>query len=174
MLMDAWTEQHLGKTYDESGNWAATGQLIRPLFDTLLSEDFFKLPPPKSTGRDLFNLIWLEKFLQPHLRTEDVQRTLLELTTASIANSVKSECAGVSEIYLCGGGAHNQFLVQRLLEILHPVKISLTDEIGIGVNRVEAAAFAWLARQTLRMAPGNLPEVTGAKEARILGAIYPG
>jgi anhydro-N-acetylmuramic acid kinase len=173
MLMDAWTERHLGKAYDESGNWAVTGQIIPLLLDELLADAFFRQAPPKSTGRDLFNLIWLENFLLPEYRAADVQRTLLELTASSIASAVKSDCAGADEVYLCGGGAHNQLLVQRLQQLLHPVKIALSDKLGISVNWVEATAFAWLARQTLLQLPGNLPEVTGAKGPRILGAIYP-
>lgn len=172
MLMDAWAERHLGKAYDESGQWAARGQVIPTLLEALLTEAFFKLAPPKSTGRDLFNIIWLEKFLHPDFKAVDVQRTLLELTATSIANAINNYGTKVDEIYLCGGGAHNHTLVKRLQQLLHPIKIALSDELGIGVNWVEAAAFAWLARQTLIQQPGNLPEVTGAKAARILGAIY--
>lgn len=172
MLMDAWAERHLGKPYDESGLWAATGQVITALLDELLTEPFFKLAPPKSTGRDLFSLGWLEEHLPPDFKTADIQRTLLELTASSIANAVKTYCGNVNEIYLCGGGAHNHLLVERLRQLLHPARISLSDALGISVNWVEAAAFAWLARQTLLKQPGNLPEVTGAKAARILGAIY--
>ena len=172
MLMDAWAERHLGNAYDESGRWASTGQVIDELLDKLLAHPFFIQPPPKSTGRDTFNLPWLTQHLRPDDAAEDVQRTLLELTARSTAMAVTEYCGAVDEIYLCGGGAHNHALLQRLQQLLHPVKIGLSDDLGIGVNWVEAAAFAWLARQTMHQAPGNLPEVTGAKGARILGAIY--
>jgi anhydro-N-acetylmuramic acid kinase len=172
MLMDAWAEQHLGKAYDESGNWASTGQIIDELLDALLAHPFFKQTPPKSTGRDMFNLPWLEHYLQADYAAADVQRTLLELTAQTIAMSIKEYCGAVSEIYLCGGGAHNQLLVHRLQQLLHPVKIGMSDALGINADWVEAAAFAWLARQAVHQLPGNLPAVTGAKGERILGAIY--
>jgi anhydro-N-acetylmuramic acid kinase len=172
MLMDAWAEQHLGKAYDESGNWASTGQIIDGLLDALLAHPFFKQTPPKSTGRDMFNLPWLAHYLQADYAAADVQRTLLELTAQTIAMSIKEYCGAVSEIYLCGGGAHNQLLVHRLQQLLHPVKIGMSDALGINADWVEAAAFAWLARQAVHQLPGNLPAVTGAKGERILGAIY--
>jgi anhydro-N-acetylmuramic acid kinase len=172
MLMDAWVELHLGKAYDESGDWAATGKVIDVLLDNLLAHPFFSQPPPKSTGRDLFNLAWLKQQLGPDHKPADVQRTLLELTARSIASAVKQYCGRPDEIYLCGGGANNQALLHRLQQLLHPVKIKLSDELGIGLDWVEAAAFAWLARQTMHQSTASLPEVTGAKGARILGAIY--
>lgn len=172
MLMDAWAELHLGKAYDESGNWAATGRVIDALLDKLLAHPFFSQSPPKSTGRDLFNLTWLKQHLQPDYKPADVQRTLLEFTARSIASAVMQYCGKPGEIYLCGGGANNRALLRCLQQMLHPVKIKLSDELGIGVDWVEAAAFAWLARQTMRQSTASLPEVTGAKGARILGAIY--
>lgn len=172
MLMDAWAELHLGKVYDASGDWANTGQVIDALLDELLAHPFFSQPPPKSTGRDLFNLAWLKRQLQPDYKPADVQRTLLEFTARGIASAVSQYCGKPDEIYLCGGGANNQALLQRLQQLLHPVKIKLSDELDIGVDWVEAAAFAWLARQTMRQSTASLPEVTGAKGARMLGAIY--
>ena len=177
MLMDAWAERHLGKRYDESGNWAANGQVIPDLLERLLAEPFFTQVPPKSTGRDLFSLSWLEQYLQSHYQPADVQRTLLELTAASIADAVRQYCqsdaAGMpDEIYLCGGGAYNSALFQCLRRLLQPVNIYMSDALGISVSWVEATAFAWLAKQTLHRLPGNLPAVTGAKGSRILGAVY--
>lgn len=173
MLMDAWTWKHLGKIYDENGSWALSGKVIPSLLDALLAHPYFRRVPPKSTGRDLFNLDWLQQYLKPRFSAQDVQRSLLELTAHSITNAIRDFCGNVQEIYLCGGGAYNQALTQRLQQMLHPVKIGLTDDLGIEANRVEAAAFAWLARQTLLQAPGNLPDVTGARGPRVLGAIYP-
>ena len=177
MLMDAWAERHLGKRYDESGNWAANGQVIPDLLERLLAEPFFTQVPPKSTGRDLFSLSWLEQYLESHYQPADVQRTLLELTAASIADAVRQYCqsdaAGMpDEIYLCGGGAYNSALFQCLQLLLQPVNIYMSDALGISVSWVEATAFAWLAKQTLHRLPGNLPAVTGAKGPRILGAVY--
>lgn len=173
MLMDAWAEKHTGKRFDEDGNWAMSGEVIDELLNQLLSHDFFKLPPPKSTGRDLFSLYWLGAYLQNDYAPQDVQRTLLAFTAQSIADAVSKHAPNTQEIYLCGGGAFNNALILHLRQMLHPVKIELTDILGINVSAVEAAAFAWLARQTLLKAPGNLPCVTGADGLRILGAIYP-
>ncbi len=172
MLMDAWVELHLGKAYDEAGGWAAAGKVVDALLGELLAHPFCSQSPPKSTGRDLFNLAWLRRYLKPDYKPVDVQRTLLEFTARSIASAVTQYCGKPDEIYLCGGGANNQSLLQSLQQLLHPVKIRLSDELGVGVDWVEAAAFAWLARQTMRQSTGSLPEVTGAKGARILGAIY--
>lgn len=172
MLMDAWIQRHINQPFDESGNWAATGKVIDSLLQQLLDHSYFHASPPKSTGRDLFSLRWLETFLKPGYTPPDVQRTLLEFTARSIADAVDQYCSGTEEIYLCGGGAYNALLAQRLQQQLPAVKTGLTDELGIPVNWVEAAAFAWLARQTMHHQPGNLPAVTGAQGPRILGAIY--
>lgn len=173
MLMDAWIYQTLGHAYDDNGNWAASGKLIHPLLDKLISEPYFTQPPPKSTGRDLFNLAWLLPQLDKQYSATDIQRTLLELTARTIARAIEKHCINANEVYLCGGGAYNQFLISRLRDLLPPVKIELSDALGIAVNSVEGAAFAWLACQTMQYKPGNFPAVTGAKGPRILGAIYP-
>ena len=173
MLMDAWASRHLGKAYDESGHWAASGFIIEELLATLLDNDFFSQSPPKSTGRDLFNLPWLEQYLQSGYKAADVQRTLLELTACTIATAIDTHCTPAEEAYICGGGAHNHALLQRLQYLLPSMKIALTDELGMQADWVEAAAFAWLAKRTLQREPGNLPAVTGASGLRILGAIHP-
>jgi anhydro-N-acetylmuramic acid kinase len=173
LLLDAWTALHLGQPYDKDGAWASSGHPIPELLQQLLTEPFFAAPPPKSTGRDLFNLPWLEHFLSPDFAPADVQATLLELTAKGIAAAILEHCSTASEIYLCGGGAHNGALVRRLNLSLPNRSIALTDDLGVKADWVEAFAFAWLARQTLNGNPGNLPEVTGARGTRILGAIYP-
>ena len=173
MLMDAWTQRHLGKAYDESDHWAETGNVIDELLAQLLAHVFFQMAPPKSTGRELFNLQWLEQFLKPDHKAVDVQRTLLELTVQSIATAITAYCPTASEAYICGGGARNQVLMQRLQQCLPTVRIGLTDDLGVPADWVEAVAFAWLARQAMHRQPGNLPAVTGATGLRILGAIYP-
>lgn len=173
LLMDGWALKHLGQPYDKNGQWASTGSILPELLATLLAHPFFMMAPPKSTGRDDFHMDWLESYLQPHYAAADVQATLLELTAVSIATAIQQYCANTSEIYLCGGGAFNTTLVHRLRTLLHPCSVALTNDLGIPASLVEAAAFAWLARQTLAGIPGNLPSVTGARGQRILGAIYP-
>jgi anhydro-N-acetylmuramic acid kinase len=172
-LMDAWIQRHLGKSFDKDGAWAQSGHPDDNLLNTLLADEFFSRKPPKSTGRETFHLPWVERHLTGRERPEDVQATLLALTTTSIARSVLSYCAGTTEIYLCGGGAQNRALIALLKAMLPEVPIARTDELGVGADWVEACAFAWLAHQALQRRPGNLPAVTGATGLRILGAIYP-
>ena len=167
VLMDAWIHAH-------QGVWAATGSVNQALLNHLLSEPFFSAPPPKSTGRDLFHLTWLESQLKsfPALRAEDVQATLVALTTHSIADAIQHHAANCDAVYVCGGGAYNSQLMQSLQKQLS-VPVNSTDALGISPSHVEALAFAWLAKQFCERKPGNLPSVTGAKGNRILGALYP-
>jgi anhydro-N-acetylmuramic acid kinase len=172
LLMDAWCMQHLGKPYDDNGAWAASGNVQPALLEQMLAEPYFALPPPKSSGRDLFNLAWLQNKLTGNERTEDVQKTLLELTCRSIALAIQKHCHGATEIYLCGGGAHNQTLHNRLAVLLPDLNVKTTDTLGVNGDYLEAIAFAWLAQQALHGKPANLPLVTGAKHPCILGAVY--
>jgi anhydro-N-acetylmuramic acid kinase len=173
MLMDAWTRRHLGTSFDRDGAWARSGSCIAGLLNSLLAHDFFSRTPPKSTGRELFNLVWLDRYLSGKENPADVQATLLDLTALSIAQSIKAYCRDVKEIYVCGGGAANSALMSRLTTEMTGVPIETTSKLGIDPDWVEACAFAWLARQALLLRPGNLPAVTGAKATRVLGAIYP-
>lgn len=170
LLLDHWSKTHLHRAFDENGAWAKEGKLIKTLLDAFFEDSYFEKTAPKSTGRDYFNEAWLNKHLQKSYAAQDIQRTLLELTASSIAKAIDSN---ISEIYLCGGGALNSFLVERLKTLMPKTHIQLTDVLGIPTQYVEAAAFAWLAKQTLFLKPGNIPEVTGAKGLRILGALYP-
>jgi anhydro-N-acetylmuramic acid kinase len=172
LLMDAWIHEHQGCAYDKEGAWASSGKIIVPLLEELQSESFFSDPPPKSCGRDLFNLNWLKTKLRGDESAEDVQATLLALTVHSIADSVQHYCTGAEEVYLCGGGAYNSALMRNLKESLPRCNIQLTDVLGIGANWLEAIAFAWLAQQTIKGMSANLPAATGAKHPCILGAIY--
>ena len=174
LLMDSWISQHLAERYDADGQWASSGKLISELLKRLLEEPFFEQAPPKSSGRDLFNMQWLESRLEAEYAPADVQRTLLELSIVSIAEAITNFCGEADELYICGGGAHNHALVAGLRNRLPDITVYLTDELGIPADWVEAAAFAWLASQALQQKPGNLPEVTGAKGERILGAVYAG
>jgi anhydro-N-acetylmuramic acid kinase len=173
LLLDAWIARHQGKPYDKDGAWAASGKIIPALLQKLLSESFFAAIPPKSTGRDLFNLAWLDIHLSSNEAPEDVQATLLALTGNSIAEAVQRFCAGGQEIYVCGGGAHNKALVSHLQCALPQCRIQETEILGIAADWMEAIAFAWLAQQTIHLRPANLPAVTGAKHPCVLGAIYP-
>jgi len=173
MLLDAWIKQHLNLEFDANGGWASTGDTISPLLAEMLADAYFSLIPPKSTGRDLFNNKWLNNHIgNKNYQPNDVAHTLVALTAHSIHNALKEHCAAVDEIYLCGGGAKNGLLVHQLKFLLGDIKLSNIDELGIGTDWAEAIAFAWLARQCLNQETANLAEVTGARGARILGAIY--
>ena len=169
-LMDLWVADHLGQPFDAAGAWAASGAVIPALLTALLAEPYFAMPPPRSTGRDLFNRSWLTRHLAAEMRPQDVQATLLELTAQSIVQSVP---AVTQELLVCGGGALNTALMARLQTLLPTVNVLSTDARGLPAMQVEAAAFAWLAMRFVQRLPGNLPAVTGAAGPRILGAFYP-
>ena len=173
LLMDAWIEHHKGLRYDEAGAWASQGQVQPELLRCLLTDDFFAANPPKSCGRDEFNISWLERHLAGSERPEDVQATLLELTAIAATQAIGRWCDGPDELYVCGGGARNQALMARLQYHMPDCRVASTDFLGQPADWVEAVAFAWLAWRTLCGAPGNLPEVTGAKGPRVLGGIFP-
>jgi anhydro-N-acetylmuramic acid kinase len=173
LLMDAWCMRHLGQPYDVDGAWAVSGEVLPALLERMLDEPFFALPPPKSSGRDLFNMTWLESRLKGDETAADVQATLLELTCQGIARAIRKHCRGAQEMYLCGGGAHNSALRARLATLLPKCAIDTTDSLGVSGDFLEAIAFAWLAQQTLQGKPANLPAVTGARHPCVLGAIYP-
>lgn len=172
LLMDAWVKRNLGQPYDKGGAWAATGVVIPALLQALLDEPYMLAPPPKSCGRDLFNMQWLEQKLHGKEAPCDVQATLLAFTALAISNAVLRHCQGAEEVYLCGGGAHNTTLLTYLEKALPNCRIQLTDQLGIEADWLEAIAFAWLAQQTLQGHSANLPEATGARHPCILGAIY--
>lgn len=172
-LMDGWIARHRGAAFDADGAWAATGRVQPELLAALLAEPWFALPPPKSTGRDLFHLAWLDARLSSGLAAEDVQATLLELTARSIVDALRAQMPKVAKLIACGGGALNGRLLQRLGELLPGVAIETSAAHGLPVDQVEAAAFAWLAQRFVERQPGNLPAVTGAAGPRLLGALYP-
>ena len=175
VLLDLWCHLHTGLQFDQHGAWAASGKVSSALLQAMLSEPFFSMPPPKSTGRDLFHLNWLRAHLDsfPSLSAADVQATLTALTAQTCANEVLRHAPETSQLLVCGGGAYNQVLMQHLQTQLPSAVVSSTEDHGLPPMQVEAAAFAWLAHQALHHLPGNLPAVTGAKGLRILGAIYP-
>ena len=175
MLMDAWTQKHLGKIFDENGRWAASGHANKALLAALSGDAFFTKAPPKSTGRELFNLAWLETILKdfPGVAPKDIQATLLEFTAATITDAVKRFAPKTKALFLCGGGALNPVLSAAIARRLEPVPVSSTAALGVDPMHVEAMAFAWLARAFSKREAGNLPEVTAATGPRILGALYP-
>jgi anhydro-N-acetylmuramic acid kinase len=175
-LMDAWCQQHTGQSFDAGGAWAASGKLVPALLSSLLNEPYFSAPPPKSTGRDLFSLTWLAAKLAPFSteRPQDIQNTLAEFTASPCISCASSYGKDSAELIVCGGGAFNTHLMQRLQAGLPAMQVRASDAHGLPPLQVEAAAFAWLARQAVRRHPGNLASVTGAAGPRVLGAIYPG
>ncbi len=173
VLLDGWIRRHRGLDYDAGGAWAKEGKVLPGMLKRLLDDAYFSRPPPKSTGRDLFNPEWIQPALAGDERPADVQATLLELTAATIARAIDAHCADAAEIYLCGGGARNTALRERIAALPPGRRVATTDQLGIAAESVEAAAFAWLAARALAREPGNLPAVTGARGPRVLGAIYP-
>ena len=175
-LMDLWTKRHLGAGMDRDGAWAGQGRTDETLLARLCSDPYFSKPPPKSTGREYFNMQWLERHLRDEARVlapEDVQSTLCELSAATVARGIEKFATASNEILVCGGGARNPSLMAALRRRLGPRTVETTNAAGIDPDWVEAAAFGWLARQTLHGLPGNLPSVTGARHPAVLGAIHP-
>jgi anhydro-N-acetylmuramic acid kinase len=174
-LMDHWYRRHHDRAYDDGGAWAASGVVIEDLLRQLQTEPYFVLPPPKSTGRDLFNASWLDARLhsQPKSRAQDVQATLTELTAWACAQAVWNFVADAETVFVCGGGAFNTHLMRRIAAQLPQSCVLPTDAAGLEVMQVEAAAFAWLAKAFVDRQPGNLAAVTGAVGPRIHGALYP-
>lgn len=173
-LLDHWASLHLNRPYDAQGGWARSGHVADELLRALLAEPYFSAARPKSTGRDLFNDRWLAERLSANkLSPVDVQATLLELTAQSVASATRS-CGPFQALILCGGGVHNRALVARLKALAAPARVESSAQHGIDPDYVEATAFAWLAKRALLGESGNLPAVTGARGARVLGAVYPG
>ncbi|MCL9656115.1 anhydro-N-acetylmuramic acid kinase [Pseudomonas protegens] len=175
VLLDAWIQTQRAETFDRNGQWAASGQLDQALLKTLLSDPFFATQGPKSTGREVFNLQWLNQHLAQHpaIPAENVQATLLELTALTIVDSLQTAQVGTQELLVCGGGAHNGTLMRRLSALLPGTQVNSTAIYGVDPDWVEAMAFAWLAHCCLEGIAANRPSVTGARGLRLLGAIYP-
>jgi anhydro-N-acetylmuramic acid kinase len=175
-LLDGHARRNLDKPFDEDGAWAASGKVSDELLEAMLSDQYFELPAPKSTGFEYFNERWLRSKLAETGKTTlspvDVQATLAELSARTIAKAILDNAPAVDEVLICGGGVHNQDLVQRLTTCLAGSAVTSTDTYGLHPDWVEAAAFAWLAKRRLEGKPGNLPEVTGASRTEVLGAVY--
>ncbi len=174
-LMDVWAGRIRGVAMDTDGVWARSGKCHQQLLELLQTEPYFAVAPPKSTGRELFNLSWLDGNLArlgEEVADEDVQRTLCELTVVTIAEAITKHAPEASEVLICGGGVHNPLTMERLTERLRPIDVGSTSSVGFDPDWVEAAAFAWLAARTMDGLPGNLPAVSGANHPVILGGIY--
>jgi anhydro-N-acetylmuramic acid kinase len=174
-LLDHWAQRHLGHAFDDGGRWAASGHLLPGLLAVLMAEPYLQRPPPKSTGRDLFNPDWLASRLAgfESAAPEDVQATLAEFSARAAAEAMHREAPGCTELLVCGGGAFNAHLMARLAALLPACRVGSTAEAGLPPLEVESAAFAWLARCAVLGQSGNRPEATGARGPRVLGAIYP-
>jgi anhydro-N-acetylmuramic acid kinase len=173
-LLDAWAARHLDVSRDEDGRWARSGTVDQALLARWLEDAYFHAAPPKSTGREVFNLDWLDARVPAQAAPADVQATLLALSARSIADALRDHGSGAREVFACGGGVHNTALMDALRIELASVRVDTTAALGIDPDYVEAVGFAWLARARLANETGNLPSVTGARGTRVLGAIYPG
>jgi anhydro-N-acetylmuramic acid kinase len=174
-LLDAWNARHQGTPCDIDGAWAESGAVDMDLLDSLLDDDYFRALPPKSTGREYFNLDWLDARLGDRtIKPADVQATLLALTTSSIVDALTRTGSNPGVVFACGGGVHNRALMSALSKALLPARLASTSEVGIDPDFVEAALFAWLAWQRIAERPGNLCSVTGARRPCMLGAVHAG
>lgn len=174
-LMDQWASARIGEPMDRDGRWAAGGSVSSALLEELLKETYFSAPAPKSTGRDYFNLEWLEDRLartHPRPADVDVQATLLELSCATIASAIRAHAPRAESVILCGGGVHNPQLTNRLATLLTGIPVESSAAHGVDPDAVEALGFAWLARQRMSEQAGNLPSVTGATAEVVSGAVY--
>jgi len=172
-LLDAWINKYRGESFDRNGSWAAEGTIDDDLLSRLLADPYFQAAPPKSTGFEYFNLEWLEAARAASIAPVDVQATLCALTARSVSAAIQNFAAGTSEVFVCGGGVHNAELMMQLRAALGDSQVNSTAAVGLDPDWVEAAAFAWLAMRTMDGLTGNLPGVTGAQRATILGAIFP-
>ena len=171
ILLDHWIKVQRNKNFDNLGKWSKSGKLIEDLLFKFKKDLFFKKLPPKSTGRELFNIDWLNKFSINDYSPQDVQRTLLELTAVTINEAIQTFCPNFEEIYVCGGGSKNKFLIERIKEITG-IGINTTDKLNIPSQQVEAIAFAWLAKKCIQKQYNNSPSITGSSGPRILGTIH--
>ena len=172
-LMDAWAQTRLGCPYDKGGEWGATGRVIEPLLRALLNDPYFSLPAPKSIDKAYFSETWLGSYLRTDFEPQDVQATLIALTAATIGLAIKASDLNLTRVAVCGGGVHNDALMDALRGQLRDLPVVSTASLGVDPDFLEAMMFAWLAENTLNHAALDLTRITGAKHPSILGAIYP-
>ena len=172
-LFNYWCNKHLGESYDANGDWAKSGTVIPALLTEMLDgEPYFEKSPPKSTGTEHFNPDWLRSYSIDQYAPQDVQATLVELSVQTIVKALQRQTIIPAACYVCGGGVHNRYLMERLTKVLPDANWHSTQGLGVDPDYVEAIAFAWLARERLHQRSGNLPEVTRAKSAAVLGGCY--
>jgi len=172
-LLDFWIQRHHGKAYDDGGDWARKGTIDVGMLDQMIAnEAYFYQPAPKSTGTEYFNPDWLAAFIDDSADAVSIQATLVELTALTIATAIRALPALPASCYLCGGGARNHFLVERLALALPECTVTTTAQLGLDADFVEASAFAWLARERVNLRAANVPEVTRARQTTLLGGIY--
>jgi len=177
-LLDEWIQQENNQPFDKNGDWARQGKLNEDVLTVLLNDPYFLKCPPKSTGREYFNLAWIsERCKQKNIDTaslsaQDIQTTLASLSAITIARAVAEHAPQTQQVYVCGGGAHNQFLLELLQAQLGDVSLATTSELGLDPDWVEACAFGWLAQQRINNNPANVPSVTGASKPVVLGVVY--
>lgn len=172
-LMDAWTQKHLGSSYDKNGAWGATGRVIEPLLAALLNDDYFHLPAPKSIDKGYFSERWLASFILPAYEPHDIQATLVALTATTIVQAIQASHLSLTRVAVCGGGVHNGALMDAIRAQLPALRVDSTASFGVDPDFLEAMMFAWFANQTLNHVPLDLARITGAAHPAILGAIYP-
>ena len=173
ILLDAWIKKQKNKSYDDDSKWAREGKVDFALLSRLLDEEFFSQKAPKSTGRELFSLEWLEGKLDGFsTKPQDVQRTILELSIRVIAKEVNRY--GIEQLLVCGGGVNNGYFIELLSQKLKDIKVSTTKQFGIDPDFVEAMAFAYFAYKRINNKPLQLKRITGANHDGVLGALYAG
>ena len=174
-MLDAWIKKNKNYEYDKDGLWAASGKTNSELLKQLLTDSYFSSKIPKSTGREYFNLSWLDanlKKLNKKISNEDIQATLMELSATTIADAVMKYASKFSEVIICGGGVKNASLIKTIEKLLKDFKITTTSDYGLSPDCIEAVTFAWLAKTRMENQPSNIPTVTGATQKAILGGIY--
>ncbi len=174
-LLDAWIQLNKNEEYDKNGVWGSSGKENNELLKQLLNDNYFSLPAPKSTGRDYFNLDWLKGYLSKYdseMPPENIQATLLKLSAITICNAIRESANEYNEVSVCGGGAYNPVLIKSIQLLLPKMKISTTTDYGLSPDCIEAVTFAWLAKQRIENKTANIPSVTGANKAVVLGGIY--
>ena len=175
-LMDCWIDLQRGQAYDDDGAWAASGTCNSALLEALMNDSYLDRPPPKSTGKERYNLAFIETALArvvDAIAEQDVQATLCEFTAASVANAITQWATQAGEVVVCGGGRRNGHLMSCLRALLPAHGVVIAEDIGVDGDGLEAAAFAWLAKCFIDRIPGNAPDATGARGPRILGCLYP-
>jgi len=167
-LLDNWMTSKKSKNYDQNGDFSRSGKALKDLLEKMLSDPYFKKAPPKSSGREYFNLLWLESMLDGSELDEDVAATIVELTALSIVNEIPKD----TSVYLCGGGCHNKFLVERIAKNAKSSDVQTIEKLGYDVDNLEAMCFAFLAHKNINKEASNIKSFTGASHNRILGAMY--